>query len=145
MEFLTEYGYLGMFASAFLAATILPLSSEVVLGFLLTQGFDPSTVIFVAATGNILGSVVNYGLGFLGSALLFKKVLRLSDIEIKSAKNRFQKYGITSLLFAWVPILGDPLTVVAGILKVNFLLFLLLVGIGKILRYVFISWAVISI
>ncbi len=134
-----------MFASAFLAATILPLSSEVVLGFLLTQGFDPDTVVFVAAMGNVLGSVVNYGLGFLGSTLIFKKVLGLSDIEIDSSKNRFQKYGSISLLFAWVPVIGDPLTVVAGILKVNFLVFLLLVGIGKTVRYLFLAWAILAI
>jgi membrane protein YqaA with SNARE-associated domain len=145
MEFLTEYGYLGMFASAFLAATILPLSSEVVLGFLLSQGFDPNTIVLVAATGNVLGSVVNYGLGFLGSTLIFKKVLRLSDIDIDLSKKRFQKYGSASLLFAWVPVIGDPLTVAAGILKVNFFVFLLLVGIGKTVRYLFLTWAILAI
>ncbi len=144
MEFLAEYGYLGMFTSAFLAATILPLSSEVVLGFLLTQGFDPNTIVFVATMGNVLGSVVNYGLGFLGSRFLFKRLLGLSDIEIESSKKRFQKYGLASLLFAWVPVIGDPLTVAAGILKVNFVIFLLLVGVGKVVRYLFLSWAILA-
>ncbi len=145
MEILAEYGYLGLFFASFLAATILPLSSEVVLGVLLGHDFSPYVSIFVATTGNVLGSVVNYGLGLWGSGILLNKFLGLSTLEIRKAENRFKKYGVFSLLFAWVPIIGDPLTVAAGILKVNFLFFVFLVSIGKFLRYVFVSWAVLAI
>lgn len=145
MEILAEYGYLGLFFSSFLAATILPFSSEVVLGVLLNHDFSPLLSIFVATAGNVLGSAVNYGLGVMGSQVLLNKLLGISIQDIEKAETRFKKYGIFSLLFAWVPIIGDPLTVAAGILRVNFTLFLFLVTIGKCLRYVFISWAVLVI
>ncbi|MBU1696181.1 MAG: DedA family protein [Proteobacteria bacterium] len=145
MEILAEYGYLGLFLASFLAATILPFSSEVVLGVLLSHDFSPYVTVFVATTGNVLGSVLNYGLGVLGSQLLLNKLFGISTLEIGKAENRFKKYGVFSLLFAWVPIIGDPLTVAAGILKINFVLFLLLVTVGKFLRYVFVAWAVLTI
>ncbi len=145
MEILAGYGYLGLFLSSFLAATILPFSSEVVLGVLLSHDISPYGTIFTATTGNVLGSVVNYGLGVWGSGILLNKLFGISRKEIEKAETRFKKYGIFSLLFAWVPIIGDPLTVVAGMLKLNFVLFVLLVGIGKFLRYVFVAWAVLAI
>ncbi|MCP3874841.1 MAG: DedA family protein [Desulfobacteraceae bacterium] len=144
MEVLVEYGYLGLLLASFLAATILPFSSEVILGYLLTHDFSPYMTVFTATTGNVLGAVVNYGLGILGSQILLRKVLRISDQDVETAENRFKKYGVFSLLFAWVPIIGDPLTVVAGMLKINFTIFLILVGTGKFLRYVFVSWAVLA-
>jgi membrane protein YqaA with SNARE-associated domain len=145
MEILAEYSYWGLFLASFLAATILPFSSEVILGYLLTHDFNVFVTVFAATSGNILGAVVNYGFGFWGSNILLKKVLRVSDLEIVKAEKRFKKYGTLSLLFAWVPFIGDPLTVAAGILKIKFVLFLFLVGLGKFLRYVFIAWAVLSI
>jgi len=143
VEILSEYGYLGLFLSSFLAATILPFSSEVVLGLLLSNDFTPVLTIFVATTGNVLGSIVNYCLGLLGSQILLNKLLRISANEMEKAENRFRKYGVFSLLFAWVPIIGDPLTIAAGILKVNFVLFLFLVTMGKFIRYVFVAWAIL--
>ena len=145
MEILAEYGYLGLFLASFLAATILPFSSEVVLGVLLSHDFSPYVTVFVATAGNVLGSVLNYGLGVWGSQILLNKLLGISNLEMGKAENRFKKYGVFSLLFAWVPIIGDPLTVAAGILKINFVLFLLLVTVGKFLRYVFVAWAVLTI
>ena len=145
MEAFAEYGLWGLFLASFLAATLLPVSSEVVLGYLLTHGFSPYMTVFVATSGNVLGSVVNYGLGIFGSLIILYKILRMSPLEIEKAETRFRKYGILSLLFAWVPVIGDPLTVAAGVLKVNFALFLLLVSIGKFLRYVIVTWAVLSV
>lgn len=145
MEILAEYGYGGLFLASFLAATILPFSSEVVLGYLLTHHFSPEMTVLVATSGNVLGSVVNYALGFLGSRILLQKFFRMSVPEIETAEHRFKKYGIFSLLFAWVPVIGDPLTVAAGILKINFIVFLFLVGLGKFLRYVFVAFAVSAI
>lgn len=145
MEFLSDYGYWGLFLSSFSAATILPLSSELVLGSLLAHGFDPCMSVGVATIGNVLGSVTNYGLGLLGSRVVFLKLFKMSDQKIKIAQCRFEKYGMFALLFAWVPVVGDPLTVVAGMLKINFVLFVVLVGIGKCLRYIFIAWAMAAI
>lgn len=136
MEILADWGILGLFMSAFLAATILPFSSELILGALLTQGVNPEWCLAAATSGNVAGSVVNYLMGIWGSQWLLFRVLRMTDQQIENAQDRFRKWGTASLLFAWVPIIGDPLTVAAGILKINFSLFVLLVGTGKFLRYV---------
>ncbi|WP_046561156.1 YqaA family protein [Kangiella geojedonensis] len=144
MEFLADYGYLGLFISAFLAATILPLSSELVLTGLLLNGLSPAKLLLVATLGNVLGSLTNYGLGFWASKAVVQKWLRMSEPEFEKAEGRFNKYGLTALLFAWVPIIGDPLTVIAGILRVNLLWFVILVTAGKFLRYFVVASIVIS-
>jgi len=140
MESFTELGYIGLFIAAFLAATILPLSSEVVLSGLLLSGFNPITSVCFATIGNVLGSVTNYALGYWASLGLIKKWFKLSEDEFIQAEQHFKKYGLISLLFAWVPIIGDPLTVIAGVLRIHLLWFVILVTIGKLLRYVAISY-----
>lgn len=141
MEYFTEFGYIGLFFSSFLAATILPLSSEVVLVFLLIKSFNPIILISIATIGNTLGSFVNYIIGAWGSVFIIKKTLRISEKDFSKAMQRFKKYGVYSLLFAWVPIVGDPLTIVAGVLKINILLFIALVVSGKLIRYIIIAYA----
>lgn len=145
MEFLSDYGYWGLLVSSFSAATILPLSSEVVLVILLANGFDPFVSVGVATFGNVLGSVTNYGLGLWGNRVIFLKLFKIPDPKIRDARHRFKKYGLFSLLFAWVPVIGDPLTIAAGMLKIHFALFVGLVSIGKCLRYVFVAWAILAI
>jgi membrane protein YqaA with SNARE-associated domain len=145
MESLAAYGYLGLFVGSFLAATILPFSSEILLTFLLLNGFDLIYAVGVATVGNVLGAVVNYGLGFGGVHLVLKKLLNYSRNDIWAAEKRFRKYGVISLFFAWVPVIGDPLTVVAGLLRINFSLFLLVVTAGKLARYVVVAISVVSL
>ena len=145
MESLSEFGYLGLFTAAFLAATILPLSSEVVLSALLLSGLSPATLVITATVGNVLGSLVNYALGYWGGLLVVKKWLGMSEDAFVRAEQRFVKYGLFSLLFAWVPIIGDPLTVVAGVLRVRLRWFIVLVAAGKWLRYVVISDMVLRV
>ena len=128
-----------MFASAFLAATVLPLSSEVVLGFLLTGGADPPAVLTVATLGNVLGSLANYFIGLAGTSLVLEKFV--SPLEIEAARKRFKAYGSACLIFAWVPVIGDPLTIAAGMLKIHLGLFLVLVTLGKLGRYIALFWA----
>ena len=140
MEYFAELGFIGLFIAAFLAATILPLSSEIVLGALLLSGLSPVALVVTATAGNVLGSLTNYALGFWGSIVVVKKWLRMSDAEFDKAKERFRKYGLVSLCFAWVPLIGDPLTVIAGILRIRLLWFVLLVTAGKLARYVVISY-----
>lgn len=139
MECFLDLGLAGMFGSAFLAATILPLGSEVVMGYLLVNGHNAVAVVGVATVGNVLGSLVNYWMGLAGSRWMVKKISRVSAGELDKARARFKTYGTASLLFAWVPVIGDPLTVVAGMLKVNLLSFLLLVSLGKLARYLVIA------
>ena len=143
MEYLAEFGYVGLFLASFLAATILPLSSEVVLSFLLLNGLNPTILVSLATFGNVLGSFLNYAIGLWGGVFLVKKVLKISEDEFGKAQQIFKKYGVLSLFFAWVPVIGDPLTVVAGALKINLLIFFILVASGKLIRYIIISYAIL--
>ena len=137
--------YFQLFIISFLAATILPLSSELVLStMLLTNSFDKYLLLVVASFGNILGSSVNW---YLGKKILIfkdKKWFPANERQIAKGEIYFKKYGIWSLLLAWVPIIGDPLTVVAGILRVKFFTFLLLVSISKISRYIFLIFIIFN-
>ena len=135
--------YFQLFIISFSAATILPLSSELVLStMLLTDSFDKYLLLVVASFGNILGSSVNW---YLGKKILIfkdKKWFPANERQIAKGEIYFKKYGIWSLLLAWVPIIGDPLTIVAGILRVKFFTFLLLISISKISRYIFLIFIV---
>ena len=140
MEYFTELGYLGLFMAGFLAATILPLSSEVVLVALLVNGLPAASLVVVATLGNVLGALVNFALGYWAGVAVIRRWLRMSEAAFLSAERRFRKYGLWSLCLAWAPIIGDPLTVVAGVLRVRLLWFVLLVTAGKLLRYVVVAW-----
>ena len=144
MELFIDYGYLGLFVISFLAATILPLSSELVLTSLLLNDLSPELLVIIATIGNVLGALTNYGLGFWASKAVVQKWLRMSETEFEKAEGRFNKYGLAALLFAWVPVIGDPLTVIAGIFRVNLLWFVILVTAGKFLRYFVVASIVIS-
>ena len=128
--------YLSLFVISFLAATILPFSSELTLaGLIATSNYDNFLLLIVASFGNVLGSVVNWVLGFYSINLTTKKWFPFKDKQIENSSKWFSKFGKWSLLFAWVPFIGDPLTLVAGLLRVKFLEFLILVTIGKVSRY----------
>ena len=133
--------YLSLFVISFLAATILPFSSELTLaGLMATSSYDNLLLLAVASLGNILGSVVNWILGFYSRNLAKKKWFPFKDKQIKNSSKWFSKFGKWSLLFAWVPIIGDPLTLAAGLLRVKFIEFLILVTIGKVSRYLVIFY-----
>ncbi len=128
--------YLLLFGSAFLAATILPFSSEVVLFALLEGGGDPLVLVLIATLGNTLGSVVNWALGRYLLHFRDRRWFYFSAEQIDRAQRWYGHYGFWSLLFAWLPIGGDALTLIAGIMKLRLALFLPLVALGKGLRYV---------
>ena len=133
--------YLSLFVISFLAATILPFSSELTLaGLIVTSNYDNLLLLMVASFGNVLGSVVNWVLGFYSRNLTTKKWFPFKDKQIENSSKWFGKFGKWSLLFAWVPIIGDPLTLVAGLLRVRFLDFIILVTSGKVSRYVLIYY-----
>ena len=128
--------YLSLFIISFLAATILPFSSELTLaGLIATSSYDNLLLLIVASLGNILGSVVNWILGFYSRNLSKKRWFPFKDQQIEKSTSWFNRFGKWSLLFAWVPIIGDPLTVAAGLLRVKFVEFLTFVAIGKVGRY----------
>ena len=127
--------YLGLMVIALLAATLLPLGSEAFLLTLASQGYDPWALWFWATLGNSLGSIINYGLGRYLNHYQNKRWFPISPQTLIKAQFHFQRYGQWSILFAWLPIIGDALTLVAGILKMHFGLFVVLVILGKGLRY----------
>lgn len=128
--------YLSLFFSAFIAATLLPSSSELVMTAMIASGDYLIWLLWLSATvGNVLGSCVNYWLGTQVMRFKDRKWFPVSQKSIDKAEQQFNKYGIYSLLFAWLPIVGDPLTVVGGVFRVKFSIFLLLVTLGKGARY----------
>lgn len=131
---LAVYGGLG--ASAFLAATLLPGSSEALLtGLAVTGSGDPALLLAVATAGNVMGSLANWLCGRFLSRIRDRPRFPVPPRRYAQAVAWYARYGRWSLLFAWVPIVGDPLTVVAGALSVPLAPFLLLVTIGKLARY----------
>lgn len=128
--------YLALFSSAFLAATIFPFFSEALLFGLIRAGEPAHWLLLAAATGNTLGSVVNWVLGIYLLRFQDRKWFYFKPEQIERVQTWFNRYGVWTLLLAWLPVVGDPLTLVAGIARVRFWLFVTLVAIGKTARYV---------
>jgi len=130
-----------LFFSALVSSTLFPGGSEAMLLYKLNEGGDAVTLVIIATVGNVLGSLITYSMGRLGNEAVHKKWLRMDEAKVARAERWFEKYGMPSLLFAWLPIVGDPLCLVAGLLRSNVMMFLLLVTIGKAVRYAFLAWA----
>ncbi|MFA7184501.1 MAG: YqaA family protein [Victivallales bacterium] len=133
-SFLAEYGYLNLFVFSFLASTILPFGSEALLVALLYQGFNPFALVMVATVGNFLGSCTTYYLGLKGRETL-EKYLSASEKSLKRGEEFFKKYGVYALLLTWLPGIGDGITMMAGLMKLSFRVFSVLVFTGKFGRY----------
>lgn len=126
--------YLTLFALSFLAATLLPLGSEALLVYDISQNYSLWLLWIFATLGNTLGSMVNYWLGLKGETYLERKG-HLSVEKMDKARGFFGQYGGWTLLLSWVPIIGDPLTFIAGVLRYNFKWFTLIVAVAKGARY----------
>lgn len=135
-DLLRQPGYVSLFFMSFLASTLLPLGSEWLLVTMLVAGYDPVSSVVTATLGNYLGAVATYLVGIYGGNWLIEKVMRVSVEQQERAKNYYRHLGVYSLLFSWLPIIGDPLCLVGGMLRINFGLFSLLVAVGKFARYV---------
>jgi len=136
--------YLTLFLTAFAAATLLPAYSEILLATLAGQGLPVFWLWFWATLGNTLGSVVNGIIGRQVDRFKHKRWFPVSELQLHKARNRFNRFGQWSLLLGWLPIGGDALTLVGGIMRVPWLNFVILVGIGKGLRYGFVIWVVLE-
>ena len=139
-DWLSQPGYVTLFSVSFLASTLLPLGSEWLLVMMLVSGYEPLSTVAVATAGNYLGAVTTYWIGMFGGTWLVEKVLRVSPEQEERARSHYRRYGIFSLLFSWLPVVGDPLCMVGGILRINFWLFTLLVASGKLVRYAVTAW-----
>ena len=128
--------YFGLFLSALLAATVLPMSSEAVIATMSASGeYHTGTLLVVASIANTLGSLINWMLGRYCLHWQNRKWFPVGPAAMELATNWFNHYGLWSLLLAWMPIIGDPLTLLAGVLRVNLWVFLALVAISKTARY----------
>jgi membrane protein YqaA with SNARE-associated domain len=130
-----EQAYLSLFLVSFLAATLLPGGSEVLFAALLASGQDPLALWLWATAGNTLGSAVNWALGRYLLRFQTRRWFPFRPDALGRAQAWFQRYGVWSLLFAWAPVIGDPLTFVAGVMRVRLLPFIALTALGKGARY----------
>ncbi|MHC8320160.1 YqaA family protein [Pseudomonas sp. GB2N2] len=128
--------YIGLFFAAFGAATLLPLQSEAVLvGLLLSEQYWLWSLLAVATVGNVLGSLLNWWLGRGVERFRARRWFPVSAAHLEKARRHYQRYGHWSLLLSWVPIIGDPLTLVAGVMREPLGRFLLIVTLAKGMRY----------
>jgi membrane protein YqaA with SNARE-associated domain len=137
-----EYGYIGLFLASFLAATIVPFSSEVIFSGMLFAGFNPVSCLIFASVGNWMGGMTSFGLGYLGKEEWIEKYLRIESEKTERFKNYIKGKEIWIAFFCWLPFVGDVLAVAMGLLKTNLGLTSLGMLIGKIARYVFVMWLV---
>ena len=133
-----------LFAVAFLAATLVPLSSEVMVIGMLLADHDPLPVLLVATAGNTLGALLNWGLGRGLLRFRDRRWFPVDDRQLETAGRWFERWGLWSLLFSWAPVGGDALTLLAGVLRVRLLWFVPLVALGKGLRYLAVVWAALA-
>lgn len=144
-ELLLAYGYPALFILSFLASTVIPLGSEWMLVALLLNGKDPVLSVAVATAGNTLGACTTYLIGLYGGPFLIGRVLRISEESRQKAEMHYARYGSWSLLLSWVPVLGDPLCLVGGMLRVHPGRFAILVLAGKLVRYVVVGMVALGV
>ena len=129
-----EVGYIGLFITCFLAATVLPIASELFLTGMLAMGFNPVMCLLVAGAGNSMGGWLNYFIGYLGNTKWLIK-LGVTQERINSWQTRINQYGVWLALLSWLPIVGDVIGVALGFFRVNIYVSFLFIAIGKFIRY----------
>ncbi|PLX82941.1 MAG: hypothetical protein C0616_01160 [Desulfuromonas sp.] len=131
-----------LFLVSFLAATVLPLGSEWLLAAMILQGQDPVGCVLVATSGNSLGALTTYAIGLWGGTFFVERVLSIDAERRQKAERLYERLGSWSLLLSWVPIVGDPLCLLGGVLRVGLARFVLLVTAGKLARYAAVGYLV---
>lgn len=142
-DFLAAHGYPALFLLSFLASTLVPLGSEWLLVAMLLKKHDPVASVAVASVGNYLGACTTYWIGRGGGAFVTRRILRIDGAAQERAERFYGRYGSWSLLFSWLPVIGDPLCLVGGALKVRFARFSILVFAGKLARYATVAWLIV--
>lgn len=138
-----EYGYWGLFLASFLAATILPFSSEVILAGMILGGYDITLCLILATLGNWLGGMSSYGLGYLGNIERLEKWFGFKREKLPRFRLYIRKYGSYVAFFCWLPAIGDPLAVALGIFRSNVLNVAICMFIGKAIRYAVMAYFVV--
>lgn len=138
--------YVTLFGTAFAAATLLPLQSEALLvGLLLADAGSPLLLVAIASAGNVLGSTVNWMLGRSIQHFRDRSWFPVKPPRMQRAEGWYRRWGKWSLLLSWMPVIGDPLTVIAGVLRERLTTFLALVAIAKVARYTLVAAAVAAL
>jgi membrane protein YqaA with SNARE-associated domain len=141
-SFILQFGYLGLFVVSFLASTVLPLSTELIVVVMPAMGFNIWLVGIIATLGNYLGALTMYYMGWYGTDFVLSRYVTIEQDKVERAQEWFRRWGPPALLLSWVPFIGDPLCAVAGSLKMPVLTFTVWTIIGKGLRYVVLLGAV---
>ncbi|MBQ2365476.1 MAG: DedA family protein [Alistipes sp.] len=141
MEALLDYGYIGLFLGSFLAATVVPFSSDILLVGMLIAGGEPITTVTVATIGNWLGGLTSYWIGWLGKLEWLERWFKVKPATIERHKATVHRWGVWLALMTWLPIVGDIFAIVLGFYKVKFLPSALWMLVGKCARFV--MWALI--
>jgi membrane protein YqaA with SNARE-associated domain len=136
--------YVALFFSALAAATIVPMQSEAVLVGLLMADYSPSLLVIVASVGNVLGSILNWLLGRWLERFRDRRWFPASPENLERAQRWYHRYGKWSLLLSWAPIIGDPITVIAGVLREPLRVFVPLVALANVARYLVVAAATLS-
>jgi membrane protein YqaA with SNARE-associated domain len=139
-EGLFDYSLWGLFLASFLAATVVPFSSEALLTFLIANGTDAYTAVLVASAGNWLGGMSSFAIGYLGKWEWIEKYLRIKRETIEKWHNRLYKRGAVFAFLSWLPAVGDVFAVGLGILRANVFITAVAMLAGKFLRYVIWGW-----
>lgn len=139
-ELLMQYGYWGMLISAFTAGSFFPFSSEAVMFGLMAAGLDPFTLAIYGTIGNVLGSLVNYGIGMMGKMEWIERYLHVSKKDLDKAERFMAGRGAWMGFFAFVPIIGSAITIVLGLMRANLLITTISITLGKIVRYAILIW-----
>lgn len=140
MEGLFDYSLWGLFLASFLAATVVPFSSEALLTFLIINGTDPYTAVLVATAGNWLGGMSSYAIGYMGKWVWIEKYLRIKRETIEKWHDRLYRRGAIFAFLSWVPAVGDIFAVGLGLLRSSIPITAVAMLAGKFLRYVIWGW-----
>jgi membrane protein YqaA with SNARE-associated domain len=136
IQLLIDYGYWGMLLAAFLAGSFFPFSSEAVMIALLAAGLQPWPLVAYGTVGNVLGSVVNYGIGRMGRTEWIERYLHVSEERMEQAQRFMRGRGAGMGFFAFLPVLGSAITIALGLMRANPIITFISITIGKLLRYV---------
>ena len=136
IQLLIDYGYWGMLLAAFLAGSFFPFSSEAVMIALLAAGLQPWPLVAYGTVGNVLGSVVNYGIGRMGRTEWIERYLHVSNERMEQAQRFMRGRGAWMGFFAFLPVLGSAITIALGLMRANPIITFTSITIGKLLRYV---------
>jgi membrane protein YqaA with SNARE-associated domain len=142
IDFLTGYGYLGMLLASFLAGSVFPFSSEVVMATLMATGLDPWLLAAYGTVGNVLGSGLNYFVGRLGKVEWFEKYLHVSPRDMERAERFMAGRGAWMGFFAFLPVLGSAITILLGLMRANVAITFIAITLGKIFRYIILIYGV---